>query len=533
MGQADSPFINGPQRISGINVAAGANLVNLNLPLWPNGTVFNSVVRVPITGARLRMVNAATRTPLPTQCFDDPSQQDQATAQDGFYKFDLNFSDPACPSGGDYIIEVTPPSTGYVTGPSRIIPPTSAAGTAAFSVPRCPGSAGDAVPATNEYCEATVFSTVPPPSVPPRTAGTIHYLHLGLDNGHLPGRSQIFNNPIAVDPVLDGTVAISKVASMVNVTRAALVPYTITVTNLLGAPLYDMAIVDRIPPGFKYVKGSARLDGVAREPRIDGRLLVWDRLNLQVNQRYTLKFLLVVGSGVAEGEYVNRAFVRNEATGGSVSGEATATVQVVPDPTFDCTDIIGKVFDDRNLNGRQDDGETGLAGVRVITARGLIATTDEHGRFHITCAAVPDEDRGSNFILKLDDRTLPTGYRMTTENPLVQRATRGKMMRFNFGATIHRVVRLDIADGVFEPDTTDLRLQWAPSVGKLVDELKKGPAILTLSYLADIEPKGLVNRRLDALKKEIAAQWQKAAGAYRLAIETEIYWRRGAPVADR
>ena len=81
--------------------------------------------------------------------------------------------------------------------------------------------------------------------------------------------------------------------------------------------------------------------------------------------------------------------------------------------------MIGKVFDDRNLNGRQDTGEKGLAGVRVVTVRGLIATTDEHGRFHITCAAVPDEDRGSNVILKLDERSLPTGYRLTTENPRV------------------------------------------------------------------------------------------------------------------
>ncbi|MDH3262216.1 MAG: isopeptide-forming domain-containing fimbrial protein, partial [Acidimicrobiia bacterium] len=43
MGQADSPFTNGPQRISDITVASGANLQNLNLPLWPNGTVYNSV----------------------------------------------------------------------------------------------------------------------------------------------------------------------------------------------------------------------------------------------------------------------------------------------------------------------------------------------------------------------------------------------------------------------------------------------------------------------------------------------------------
>ena len=67
----------------------------------------------------------------------------------------------------------------------------------------------------------------------------------------------------------------------------------------------------------------------------------------------------------------------NAATGGTVSGEATATVRVIPDPDFDCTDVIGKVFDDGNLNGWQDPGEKGLPGVRVVTARGLIATTDE------------------------------------------------------------------------------------------------------------------------------------------------------------
>ena len=126
---------------------------------------------------------------------------------------------------------------------------------------------------------------------------------------------------------------------------------------------------------------------------------------------------------VSEGEYVNKALALNTSSGGAVSGEATATVMVVPDPDFDCTDVIGKVFDDRNLNGEQDPGEKGLFGVRVVTARGLIASTDQNGRFHITCAVVPNEDRGSNFILKLDERSLPSGYRLTTENPRVQRAT--------------------------------------------------------------------------------------------------------------
>jgi hypothetical protein len=204
-------------------------------------------------------------------------------------------------------------------------------------------------------------------------------------------------------------------------------------------------------------------------------------------------------------------------------------VRVIPDPDFDCTDVIGKVFDDRNLDGQQDTGEKGLAGVRVVTARGLIATTDKHGRFHITCATVPDEDRGSNFILKLDERSLPTGYRLTTENPRVQRATRGKMIRFNFGTTIHRVVRIDISDGVFEPNTSELRLQWTSKIVQLIEELKKAPSVLRLSYLGDVERKGLVQKRLEALKKKITKQWKQSDGGYPLTVETEVFWRRGAP----
>jgi len=376
-------------------------------------------------------------------------------------------------------------------------------------------------------------AAVPPTSVLPGTAGTTYYLHLLLSNGTVPGQSQAFNNPIPIDPELYGAVAISKTSSLTNVTKGTLVPYTITVTNVYGAPLSGIGIVDRFPAGFKYVAGSARLDGNPAEPLINGRELVWNGLDLQFNQRRTIRFLLVVGSGVSEGEYVNRALALNTTTSGAVSGEATATVRVVPDPDFDCTDVIGKVFDDGNRNGWQDQGEKGLPGVRVVTARGLLVSTDNNGRFHITCAVVPDEDRGSNFILKLDDRSLPTGYRLTTENPRVQRATRGKMLRFNFGATIHRVVRMDIADGAFEPDTTEIRMPWTHRIDQLLEELRKGPSVLRLSYLVDVEPERIVQERLKALKKEIIKQWKQSGGGYRLDIETEIFWRRGAPLAGQ
>ena len=533
MGQADSPFTNGPQRISGITVSPGSNLQNLNLPLWPNGTVYNSVARVPVAAARVTMRNGTTGAALPAQCFTDPAQQNQTTSANGFYKFDLNFSDASCPAGGGYLIEVTPPATGYISATSRIIPPSSSDNTAPFSVPACPGTAADAVPATTEYCEIVASAAVPPPSVPPGTAGTTYHLHLLLSNGTVPGQSQVFNNPIPIDPELYGAVAISKTSSLTNVTKGTLVPYTITVTNIYGSPLSGIRIVDRFPAGFKYMAGSARLDGNPAEPLINGRELAWNGLELQFNQRRTIRLLLVVGSGVSEGEYVNRAAVINTVTGGTLSGEASASVRVIADPDFDCTDVIGKVFDDANLDGWQDPGEKGLPGVRVVTARGLIVSTDNNGRFHITCAVVPDEDRGSNFILKLDERSLPGGYRLTTENPRVERATRGKLLRVNFGATIHRVVRMDIADGAYEPDTTDIRMQWTQRIDQLLEELRKGPSVLRLSYLGDVEPKGLALKRLEAMKKEIAARWKQSGGGYQLTIETEIYWRRGVPIAGQ
>ena len=481
----------------------------------------------------MRLLNAATGIALAGQCFDDPVQQNQITTQDGFYKFDLNFNDTSCPAGGTYLIEVTPPAAGYMSMPSQVIaPPQNNTSTTPFPVPNCPGNAlYDAVLTTNGYCEASASAAEPLPSVSPDAIR--YYLYLTLSNGTMPGQSQIFNNFIPVDPELNGAVTITKTSSLTDVTKGTLVPYTITVTNVYGVPLYDISIVDRFPAGFKYVAGSARLDGDAAEPQINGRELVWSGLQLQFKQKYTLRLLLVVGSGVSEGKYVNRALVLNSATGATISGEATATVEVIPDPDFDCTDVIGKVFDDRNLNGQQDSGENGLTGVNVVTARGLISTSDKYGRFHITCAVIPDEDRGSNFILKLDERSLPTGYRLTTENPRVLRTTRGKMIRFNFGATIHRVVRIDISDRVFEPDTTDLRIQWTGRIAQLLEELKKAPSVLRLSYLVDVERNSLVRERLAALKKEITKQWKESNGGYRLDIETEIFWRRGAPLAGQ
>jgi len=532
LGMATSAFTNDLQRIYDIITYPNTNLLDLNLPIDPDGVVYDSVVRIPVTGATLTMLNAATNAPLPSTCFDDAAQQNQVTARDGYYKFDINFSQPECNRGGDYLINVTPPPTGYVSGESYAIPAISDAATPPFSVPLCLGGSDDAIPGTPNHCEVVTSSIQPALSVAPGSPSTNYHLHLTLATGRIPGESQLFNNHIPLDPDLGQVVTISKTTPVVNVSRGELVPYTITVNNTLPVALPNVSVTDLMPPGFKYVEGSARVNGVATEPVRDNRTLLWNVPSIGVDETYTIDLLLIVGAGVSEGDYVNRAYFTSSVLNTNNASSASATVRVVPDPTFDCSDVIGKVFDDRNKNGYQDDNEPGIAGARIATAQGLLVTTDDNGRFHVTCAAIPDEQRGSNFILKLDERSLPSGYRVTTENPRVQRLTRGKMNRFNFGATVHHVVTLSVADGVFRSGATEMRPQWTPRIGLLIEELRKQASILRITYLADVEPAGLVDKRLAALKARILESWQQFSDQ-ELVIETEVFWRHGGPVDDK
>ena len=172
LGQATSSFNNDLQRIYDIITYPNTNLLDLNLPIDPDGVVYNSITRVPVSGAIVSMLDTGGNA-LPDTCFDDPNQQNQVTLANGYYKFDINFFEPECGNGDDYLIRVTPPATGYLNrAPSQsnesiAIPALSNAATAAFSVPACLGSVDDAVPTTADHCEVQTSTDPPPVSIAP------------------------------------------------------------------------------------------------------------------------------------------------------------------------------------------------------------------------------------------------------------------------------------------------------------------------------------------------------------------------------
>jgi uncharacterized repeat protein (TIGR01451 family) len=326
----------------------------------------------------------------------------------------------------------------------------------------------------------------------------------------------------------DQALQVTKLTPKDEVIRGALVPYTITVKNTVLFPRQFMTLVDIMPPGFKYRVGTATIDGLQREPVQNGRELTWPNVTIPGSGTLTLKLLLVVGAGVGHGEFTNEAFVR-EADGRVVSSIGRAKVRVIADPLFECSDIIGKVFDDRNHDGAQDPGEPGIANVRLATVRGQLITTDAEGRYHITCADIPTSDKGTGFILKLDERTLPTGFRPTTENPRVIRITKGKMSAINFGATLIRAARLELADAAFEPATQSLRPAWQAGLGEAIAAMLKERAVLKITYRRSaLEDARLGAARARAVEQIVRDGWQRAGAPYRLIIETEVQFDRRA-----
>lgn len=488
--------------ITQLQLVPGTTTLEQNLPLDPAGVVYDAITRLPVAGASVTLSFGGV--PVPGHCVVGGAAT-QVTGPSGDYQF-LLFNPPpgGCPGSGVYSLRVVQPA-GYLPPDSTFIPP----------------SPGPFTPPLGNALFPIQAQNTPPTGAQPTTWYTS--FNLTLSGNPVTSSQGVVNNHIPLDPILQGAIAMTKGTPLVNVARGALVPYTITARNTLTATLSNIELHDRMPPGFKYVPGSARLDGVAAEPGVNGRLLIWPNLSFAPGQTRSLSMMLVVGAGVGEGEYTNSVWAMNRIAHAQVSNTATASVRIVPDPVFDCAEVIGKVFDDRNANGWQDEGEPGIANVRLATVRGLLVTTDAEGRFHVACADVPQAQRGSNFVMKLDQRTLPSGYRLTTENPRAVRLTRGKMSRLNFGAAIHRVVRLELSDAAFVPGRAEPGAALASALDGLLPVLRQQPAVVRLAYQTDVSGRALTRARMQAVRELLERRWREQGCCYSLQFEEEWF----------
>lgn len=341
----------------------------------------------------------------------------------------------------------------------------------------------------------------------------------------------------------------SKTADRSSAVVGETVTFTLTFENATAIDYVDASFIDQLPPGLAYTPGSARVNGAATEPTVAGNRLTWGPRTLAAGGRLVITLQARVGPSADPGNLTNRAFML-DALGQVVTNVATATIRIVPEAVFDCTDVIGKVFIDRNGNGVQDrdsgraaltnpeifldkwgklappmepepTSEPGVAGVRLVTVNGLLITTDEFGRYHVPCAALPKRE-GSNFTLKLDSRTLPSGLMVASENPRTLRLTAGKVAKMNFALRAGERVDVDLTAQAFQPGTAKPIDALAKGLKQLVRDIRKQPSVIYLTYiLAAGEAEEDAMKRLRAVEKALRSAWI-TAGTYPLKIEKSV-----------
>jgi hypothetical protein len=138
----------------------------------------------------------------------------------------------------------------------------------------------------------------------------------------------------------------------------------------------------------------------------------------------------------------------------------------------------------------------------------------------VACADVPDASIGSNFLMKLDQRTLPQGYRITTENPRDVRLTRGKVTKLNFGATAGNTIRVDLTGRAFGKKSAKPSGELADGIGRLAGVADKQVAVLKVTYTASGEPPELVDARVKNIRAMIGKVWRDKGKA--LSFEVRV-----------
>jgi MSHA biogenesis protein MshQ len=123
---------------------------------------------------------------------------------------------------------------------------------------------------------------------------------------------------------------VTKDANKKEVVVGDVVTYTITIQNETASDVTNVYLEDKIPAGFKYISGKAILDNIAISDPTGNRPLTFNIGTVSANSTRTLKYQLVVGSGVTFGNYENSAWAKYS-DGTVISNKATETVKVVPE----------------------------------------------------------------------------------------------------------------------------------------------------------------------------------------------------------
>lgn len=360
---------------------ANGNPVSSTLLVDPFGIVFDSTTNKPIAGATVRLVlddgkdtpaiifdDSKRRCSPPRDPLADIACQDNiTTGADGAYRFPL-----VAPA--TYKLIITAPS-GYQY-PSVV-------------------------------SKATLNSQFP--------ARIIHVTGSYGGNFDVTPVDGPVELDIPMDPpaVLSSILFVKKTTTRKTVELGDFIDYTINIRNAstTNTKALNVFLVDKLPQGFSYVIGSAKVDKVAQEPTGGrGPTLTFGVGDVTSAKEIIITYRAQVGVGALRSDGINRARATEGIAGGTFSNEAIAQVTVVPGVFTTEAFVTGKVYTDCNRDGVQGHEEIGVPGVRLLLEDGSYVVTDVEGKYNFYGL------RPKTHILKLDRTTLPADVELIEQS---------------------------------------------------------------------------------------------------------------------
>ena len=351
---------------------SSANSSVVNAIVDPYGIVFDSATGQPVNGVSVTMLDSSTGAPA--MVFGD----------DGASAF------PATVTTGGTTVDASGRSYSFPAGSFRF--PFARPGVYRFRV----------VPSA---------SYKGPSTVPDELLQTLPGAPFVLVPGSRSEPFTINAGPsIRIDIPLDPVVSLLWFRKSAGQDTAAIgdfLPYQLDLQNTSNLGIArSVVIVDTLPIGFRYRKGSTKINGAAApDPAIspDGRGLTYAIGDLSPNAIASIRYVVEIGAGAKEGTATNVAIARS--TTSTPSNMAAASVQVRSDFFNAKSFIMGRVIAGE-CDSRESSTVTGVEGVRIYMEDGTFVDTDKQGMFHFEGV-----NPGSH-VVQLDTDSLPPQYEM-------------------------------------------------------------------------------------------------------------------------
>ena len=215
-----------------------------------------------------------------------------------------------------------------------------------------------------------------------------------------------FQVDVPIDPK-DNSVLLTKTAHKTKAGVGEYVRYSIQIKNA-EVPGENVLIHDRLPRGFRYEKGTAKINNQdVADPTIteDGRTLSFSIATLNPDTTYTLSYVTRIGVSTPIGPAQNLAWLEDDHL---VGNQTQKTIEILDDLfTLDAR-LFGRVYlgscdndnPEANIAEHEQYGE-GVPGVRIYLENGTYVVTDEDGLWHI------EGQQPGTHVVQLDTDSLP------------------------------------------------------------------------------------------------------------------------------